>query len=77
MTSLQKTNGRLKVTKADGWLWRAISQLVPLGTGDEMELSLQEGSSCRSLLGEIMQDKLIVTFQVMFYIDEGFNNSRK
>ena len=23
---------------ADGWLWRAISQLVPLGTGDEMEL---------------------------------------
>ena len=24
--------------KADGLLWRAISQLVPLGTGNEMEL---------------------------------------
>ena len=26
---------------------------------------------------EIMQDRLIIVFQVMFYIDEDFNNSRK
>ena len=28
-----------EVAKADGWLWQAISKLVPLGTGDEMELN--------------------------------------
>ena len=50
---------------------------------DREKLSLQEGSYCKSTVRiskfcrDIMQDKLIITFQVMFCIDEDFNNSRK
>ena len=47
------------------------------------KLSLQEGSSCESsvripkFFREIVKDRLIIAFQVMFHIDEDFNNSRK
>ena len=47
------------------------------------KLSLQEGSCCESagwiskFSREIMQDRLITAFQVIFHIDEDFSNSRK
>ena len=63
------------------------SRVIKLSTerncDDCEKLSLQEGSSCESAVRiskffrEIMQDRLIIVFQVIFHIDEDFNNSRK
>ena len=67
------------------------SRVIKLSTESSTEkncddcekLSLQEGSSCESTVRiskffrEIMQNRLIIAFQVIFQIDEHFNNSRK